>query len=70
MIPDFSYTRHGSVWTIVAESDEAKRFADEHFEIPDWMGSRSHFTTDWRAAGDLVERLDQDGFLVEDNDNG
>jgi hypothetical protein len=65
--PDFTYTNHGSVWTIRAASQEAKEFAERHFVVEDWQGARDYFTADWRPAKRLIERLrDDEGFLVED----
>jgi hypothetical protein len=59
---DFLVSIHGSVWTIEALSDGARAFADETFEVPGWAGVPTHFTTDWRPARDLCERLEADGF--------
>jgi hypothetical protein len=65
MIHDFSITDHGTVWTIHAVTRDALMFADENFDVPDWAGVPTHFTTDWRPARDICERLVNDGFNVE-----
>jgi hypothetical protein len=61
---DFSFVNHGSVVTVIAESETAQEFARLNFEVARWQGTPEHFTTDWRAGRDLSERLVSDGFEV------
>lgn len=61
---DFTFINHGSVVTIEACSEKAMAFAEEHLQVEDWMGSPTRFTTDWRPARDLAERLSADGFSI------
>ena len=61
---DFQVTDHGSVWTIRAVSPAAIAFAQDSFEVEGWMGMRENFTTDWRYAHDLVDRLVAEGWRV------
>jgi hypothetical protein len=61
---DFDVTNYGSVWNIRAVSEAAKDFATENFPVEAWMGAPTDFTTDWRAARDLVERLLDEGWEV------
>lgn len=61
---DFLVSTHGSVWTVEAMSDAARAFAEEHLAVEGWMGTPINFTTDWRPARDLCERLDADGFTI------
>jgi hypothetical protein len=62
---DFSVTNHGSVWSIRAASPEAIAFAQDNFGVEGWQGSSENFTTDHRAARELVERLIDEGWRVE-----
>ena len=63
---DFRVFDNGTVWTISAVSKKAKDFANEHFtDVESWMGSPTHFTTDWRPARDLVAQLASEGFNIE-----
>jgi hypothetical protein len=61
---DFHVINHGSVWTIVAVSPEAIAFAQDSFEVESWQGFSENFTTDHRAAHNLVERLIIEGWRV------
>lgn len=62
---DFRVFNHGSVWGIQAVSPAAQDFAEEHFAVESWQGSPDNFTTDWRPARDLVERLIDEGWRVQ-----
>lgn len=62
---DFKVTNHGSVWTIQAMSPEAIAFAQDNIQVEGWMGLSENFTTDWRYANDLVDRLAAEGWRVE-----
>jgi len=61
---DFHIYSHGSVWSIIAQTENAKTFARKNFVVEDWQGISEHFTTDWRPARDICERLVNDGFNV------
>lgn len=61
---DFQLIAHGSVWTVISVSDEAKDFAGDHFDVEPWQGEAEHFTTDWRVALSLAERLHGDGWVI------
>ena len=61
---DFQVTNHGSVWTIRAVSPEAVAFAQDQFAVESWQGISENFTTDHRAANDLVNRLIAEGWRV------
>ena len=61
---DFLVHNFGTVCTIEARSEHAKEFADENFVVEGWQGVPTHFTTDWRPAQNLCERLTADGFNV------
>ena len=65
MSVDFNVVNHGSVWTIRAVSPEAIAFAQDNFEVEGWMGLSENFTTDWRSAAALTERLAAEGWRVE-----
>lgn len=62
---DFTVIDHGTVWTVRADSEEAKAFAREYLPVESWQGTPEQFTTDWRPARDLAERLEHLGFEVE-----
>lgn len=65
--PDFvcMFGNFSTVWTIEAVSAAAKDFANAHFPVESWMGTPEKFTTDWRPARDIVQRLAEDeGFVV------
>lgn len=62
---DFSIVKHGSVWTIRAESAAAKAFAAANFHVEGWMGVPTLFTTDWRPASAIWLALVEEGFSVE-----
>jgi hypothetical protein len=62
---DFTFTNHGTVWAVVAGSEAAKDFANEHFGVESWQGAPCDFVTDWRPARDLADRLEDEGFLVD-----
>ena len=64
MPTDFTFTNHGSVWTIRAVSEEAKIFASENLAVESWMGNAHHFTTDRRPASILVDQLIAEGYEV------
>jgi hypothetical protein len=61
---DFLVANHGTVWTIVANTEAAIEFAHENFAIEPWMGTAERFTTDHRPARNLVENLIREGFNV------
>jgi len=61
---DFTVMNHGLVWSIRAETPEAIAFAKENFHVEPWQGVPENFTTDWRAARDLVERLREEGWVL------
>ena len=61
---DFVAYNHGSVWTIEAVTPAARQFAELHFETEGWRGLPTNFTTDWRPARDLCERLVDEGWIV------
>jgi hypothetical protein len=61
--PDFTIIKHGSVWTIRAESADAIAFARAHFAVEEWQGVPENFTTDWRPACELVARLTEEGWV-------
>jgi hypothetical protein len=61
---DFAFQNHGTVITVIAESETAKEFARENFPVEGWQGTPERFTTDWRAARDLMARLAVEGFEV------
>jgi hypothetical protein len=61
---DFVVTSYGSVWNIRAESNEAKEFAKENLPVEGWMGSPTNFTTDHRAARDLIDQLSNEGWEI------
>lgn len=63
--PDFTVTNHGSVWSIQAVSPEAIAFAQDCFDVEPWQGLPENFTTDWRAASALAERLMSEGWSVQ-----
>jgi hypothetical protein len=64
-MPDFRLIHHGSVVTLQAVTDDAKAFAEAQFEVEGWMGSPTHFSTDWRAGRELAMQLMDDGFEIE-----
>ena len=64
---DFLVRNHGTVWTIVPQTEAAKEWTAENVEIEDWqrMGSGSGFTGDHRPMRHLVEAIEAEGFSVE-----
>lgn len=67
---DFRFINHGSVVTVVAVSEAAKEFAAEAFKfVEDWQGTPEQFTTDWRVARDIFDRLHaEEDFVIEGGD--
>lgn len=62
--PDFYAITHGSVWRIRAVSEAAKELAEESFPVEGWMGEPTNFCTDWRAAAQLCDQLESEGYTV------
>jgi hypothetical protein len=65
-MPDFIFQNHGSVITVIAESDAAKEFARENLAVEGWQGSPERFTTDWRPAQALMQQFAAEGFEVSE----
>lgn len=61
---DFRVTSYGTVTKIEAVSDAAKDFADECLPVESWQGRPTNFTTDWRAANNLIDRLECEGWKI------
>lgn len=62
---DFSFHNHGSVVTVIAESDSAKEYAAEHFTVEAWQGTPEHFACEYRYALDIHNCVIEEGFTVE-----
>ena len=62
---DFVFTSHGSVVTVEAVSDAARELAEDNFPVEGWQGIPTNFTTDHRAAINLLNQLCNEGWLVE-----
>lgn len=63
---DFRFVWFGSVVTVEAVSEAAKDFAEENFPVDSWQGQPTRFTTDWRPAQALAERLASEGWVIAD----
>lgn len=64
---DFQFTEHGSVWTVEAVSDAAVALAEKHFEVEDWQGTPTRFSTDHRVAIALGDKLIGEGWDIDLN---
>jgi len=62
---DFRVANNGSIWTFYTFTDRAVEFTDEHIDVPDFMRmGETGFHCDANVAGDLVENLRAEGFVV------
>jgi hypothetical protein len=59
---DFLVTNHGSVFTFLPVSDEARRFAEEAFA--DAMTLGQAYAVEWRYADFIINDLREQGFDV------
>jgi hypothetical protein len=64
--PDFiaHFGQFSTVWTITAETESAKDFAKENFQVEDWQGVPENFMTDHRPARNICSQLADNGFIV------
>lgn len=62
---DFTVLQNGAVWTIIAETDKAKAFANDRFAPPNQSGSPEFFSIYWHPAEAMIDKLIEDGFTVD-----
>lgn len=62
---DFIVRPHGSVWTLEPTTDAAKEFTATDLDIQGWQWLGPAFGVDHRLANDLVEALQNEGFVLQ-----
>lgn len=64
-MPDFTITNHGTVHTIVANTDNGREWLAEHVDAPGWSQWGDGIAVDPRASWDIYQGILADGLTAE-----